>query len=252
MNQFTDQVALVTGAASGIGRATALAFAKAGAKVVVSDIQEAAGQETVASIEAAGGEASFAKTNVANQEEVIQLIRQTVEKYGRLDIGVNNAGIGGEMAKLAETSVDSYHKVMAVNVDGVFFGMQEQLKQMLAQGSGSIVNVSSVAGLRGLANSSAYTASKHAVLGLTKAASVEYARKNIRINAVCPVFTRSAMFDSMFTYDPSLEEKLKRVIPMRRYGQPEDIAQAILWLCSSESSFVTGQCISLDGGLTAQ
>lgn len=252
MKNFSDQVALVTGAASGIGKATALAFAEAGATVIVSDIQVEAGEQTVHEIEQAGGSAAFLRANVAEQTEVVQLIQQIVERFGRLDIGVNNAGVGGTIAKVAETPLEAYRQVMSVNVDGVFFCMQEQLKQMMEQGNGAIVNVSSVAGLRGLANSAAYSASKHAVLGLTKAAAVEYARKNIRINAVCPVFTRSAMFDSMFTYDPSLEEKLKKVIPMRRYGQPEDIADAILWLSSSSSSFVTGQCLSLDGGLTAQ
>ena len=153
--------------------------------------------------------------------------------------------------KLANTPLDEYYKVMKVNVDGVFYCMQAEIQQMLAQERGVIINVASIAGLRGLPNSAPYTASKHAVIGLTKAAALEYARKNIRINAVCPVFTRTPLVEKMFEVDASYEQKLMNTIPMKRYGTPEDIAAAIIWLCSDQSSFITGQAVPLDGGMTA-
>ncbi len=250
---FSEKVALITGAASGIGRSAALAFAGMGAKVVVSDINEAGGNETVQLIEQMGGQSFFQKTDVSDLAQVEQLISEAVQKYGRLDFGINNAGIGGMWSRTVEYPAEDYRKVIAVNQDGVFYCMKYEIEQMLKQESGgAIINVSSIAGLRGLPNSSAYTASKHAVIGLTRSAAVEYARNQIRINAICPVFTRTPLFEKTFEVDPSYEEKLLRNIPMRRYGQPQDIAEAIIWLCSEQSSFVTGQAIALDGGLTAQ
>ena len=249
--KFKDQVSIVTGASSGIGRATAVAFGREGAKVVVSDVNEAGGHQTVQLIEAAGGTAFFIACDVADNEQVEYLIHTTVDVFGRIDNAINNAGVGGPLGKMTDVTWQDYQHVMNVNLGGVFLCMQHQIRQMLEQGGGKIVNVSSVAGLRGLPNSAVYSASKHAVVGLTKSAAVEYVRKNIRINAVCPVFTRSGMVDSLFEIDPTYEEKLKRNIPMGRYGQPEDISQAILWLCADENSFLTGHALPMDGGMMA-
>ncbi len=249
--RFKDQVSIVTGSGSGIGRAAAVAFGREGSKVVVSDVNEAGGLQTVEMIEAAGGQAIFIPCNVADNAQVAHLIEQTVATFGRIDNAINNAGVGGPLCKITYVSWQDYQQVMDVNLGGVFLCMQHQIRQMLVQGGGKIVNVSSVAGLRGLPNSSVYSASKHAVVGLTKSVAVEYVRKNIRINAVCPVFTRSGMVDSLFSIDPSYEEKLKRNIPMGRYGQPEDISQAILWLCADENSFLTGHALPMDGGMMA-
>ncbi len=252
MARFTDQVVLITGAGSGIGRVAALFFAREGAQVIVSDINETSGQETVSLVEAESGRALFIQCDVADSEQIANLMRQTSQHHGRLDIAVNNAGISGNLAKTAEVPAEEYRKILAINLDGVFFGMQHQIRQMLTQESGGrIVNVASVAGLRALPNSAVYTATKHAVVGLTKAAAMEYARKNIRINAICPVFTRSAMMDQLFALAPDYEPKLLKNIPLGRYGEPEDIAQAILWLCDPANSFVTGLALPLDGGMMA-
>lgn len=251
MPSFQDQVALVTGAASGIGRATAEMFARQGSKVVVSDVNEAGGAETVDTIRQAGGEAIFIRCNVADIDDVNALHTTAVEVFGRLDIGINNAGIGGRIGRTADQTADDWHQMMAVNLSGVFFCMQAQLRQMVKQGSGKIVNVASIAGIRAMPNGAPYTAAKHGVIGLTKAAAVEYARQNIRVNAVCPVFTRSAMVNSIFAARPDYEDKLVKLIPLNRYGQPDDIAQGILWLCNDENSFMTGQALQLDGGMTA-
>ncbi len=252
MQRFTDQVVLITGAGSGIGRGTALAFSREGATVVVSDISKEGGQETVSLIENEGGQGTFVPCDVADPAQIADLIRLTFERNGRLDVAINNAGIGGNIAKLAEVPAAEYERVMAVNLGGVFFGMQHQLRQMLTQKNGGcIVNVASVAGLRAMPGNSVYTATKHAVVGMTKAAAMEYARQNIRINAVCPAFTHSAMVDKLFALAPDYEQKLLKNIPLGRYGEPEDIAQAILWLCDPMNSFVTGLALPLDGGMMA-
>jgi NAD(P)-dependent dehydrogenase (short-subunit alcohol dehydrogenase family) len=251
MNRFTDQTVLITGAGSGIGRATALSFAREGARVLVSDIVESTGHETVSMIEAESGTASFVLCDVADPAQIARLVQETVARYGSLDIAINNAGVGGNLAKVADVTAEDYHRTVDINLGGVFFGMQHQIRQMLTQGNGRIVNVASVAGLRALPNSPVYTATKHAVVGLTKAAAMEYARKNIRINAICPVFTRSAMVDQIFALAPDYEQKLVKNIPLGRYGEPTDIAQAILWLCDPANSFVTGLALPLDGGMMA-
>lgn len=252
MPDFTNQVAFITGAGSGIGRATALAFAKAGASVAVSDINRTSGPDVVSQIHQLGGNALFVVCDVAVPAQIEAAIRQTVDAYGQLDIGINNAGIGGKYGRLTEQTQQDFDQIMAINVGGVFYGMQCQIQQMLAQtGGGRIVNVSSIAGVRGMPMGAPYSASKHAVIGLTKTAALEYARQRIRINAVCPVYTHSAMVDELIQQAPAMEEKMRRIIPMGRFGQPEEIAQAILWLCSNENTFVTGQAIQLDGGLTA-
>ncbi len=267
MSNFTDQIVFITGAGSGIGRATALAFAKSGARVAVTDVNEESGQETVEQIRQLRGEASFIRCDVADPQQIDSAIQRTVDAYGRLDIGVNNAGIGGKYGRFTDQTKQDFDTMMAVNVGGVFYGMQAQLRQMMAQqndqnptenppagghpSGGKIVNVSSIAGVRGMPMGAPYSASKHAVIGLTKTAALEYVRQNIRINAVCPVYTHSTMVDELINAAPGIEDRMRRMIPLGRFGQPEEIAQAILWLCSDENSFCTGQALQLDGGMTA-
>ncbi len=249
--RFENKVAFITGAGSGIGRETALLLAQEGGKIMVTDINEEGGAETVKMVEDKGGRARFLKVNVADYQEVKTAIAETITHFGRLDIGVNNAGIGGDWEHIAGYSHEAWDKVIAVNQTGVFYCMQEELKHMFAQRSGAIINVSSMAGMRALPRSSAYVASKHAVNGLTRTAALEYARFNIRVNAVCPVFTRTPIFEQMFAHDERLEGQLVKGIPMGRYGKPEEIAQAIAWLASDDASLTTGLCMPIDGGQSA-
>lgn len=251
--EFKDKIILITGAASGIGQAAAIAFAKEGGIIVVSDINEEGGSTTVEQIKEVGGQAIFIKTDVANAGDVATLVETIVQQFGRLDIAINNAGIGGELSRTADTSVASWDKVMAINASGVFYCMKYEIGQMLKQGSGIIVNTSSIAGLKGLPNSLPYVASKHAVIGMTKTAALEYARKNIRVNAICPVFTVTPLFDPdmMDKYKEGLSERLKKTIPMRRFANVSEQVDAMMWLCSDKASFVTGLALPVDGGLTA-
>ncbi len=251
MQNFVNQVAFITGAGAGIGRATALAFTKAGARVVVSDVNETAGNETVQLIREAGGDATFITCNVADPAQVETAVQQTVATYGRLDIGINNAGIGGKFARFADQTMDDWNQMIAVNLSGVFYCMQAEIRQMLVQGGGKIVNLSSIAGVRGMPMDGPYSAAKHGVIGLTKTAALEYVKKNIRVNAVCPVYTHSAMVQDLVNTAPEMEERMRRIIPIGRFGEPEEIAQAILWLCADDNAFCTGQAIQMDGGLTA-
>jgi NAD(P)-dependent dehydrogenase (short-subunit alcohol dehydrogenase family) len=252
MTSFNNDVALVTGAGSGIGRATALAFAAGGAAVIVSDVNDATGQETVHQIEQAGGRATYFHCDVADSEQHTAAVAYAVATYGRLDIAINNAGIGGRFARLIDQTPRDFEQMMAVNIGGVFYGLQAQIRQMLTQPEGGrIVNVASIAGVKGMPMGAPYSAAKHGVIGLTKTAALEYVRKNIRVNAICPVYTHSAMVQDLMNTAPEMEEKMRRVIPMGRFGQPDEIAQAILWLCAPENAFCTGQAIQMDGGMTA-
>jgi NAD(P)-dependent dehydrogenase (short-subunit alcohol dehydrogenase family) len=247
--KLENKIVIITGAGSGIGAATAKLFGAHKAIVVVSDINLESAQKVVDEITAEGGTASAIETDVTQFEQVETLIEQTVKTHGQLDVIVNNAGIGGKhQLKTADHTHDDWHNVIAVNQTGVFYCMQVAIKQMLAQGHGSMVNVASLAGLKASGNNLSYSASKYAVVGMTKSAALEYGRKNIRINAVCPGFTHSALLDQLLSISPDMGDKLKRFIPMGRFGEATEIAEAICWLASENSKFVTGQTITLDGG----
>lgn len=244
-----NKIVIITGAGSGIGAATAKLFGKHGATVVASDINLVNAQKIADEIKVAGGTATAVKTDVTKYEEVQSLIAHTVKEYKRLDVMVNNAGIGGEnQKKTAEHSHEDWHNVIAVNQTGVFYCMQVALQQMLKQEYGNIVNVASLAGLKASGNNLAYSASKFAVVGMTKSAALEYGHKNIRINAVCPGYTNSALLDQLLSSRDDMEDLLKRYIPMRRFGEANEIAEGICWLASENSKFMTGQTITLDGG----
>ncbi len=247
--QVQDKVVIVTGAGSGIGAATAKHFAKHKAIVVVSDINEKRAQDIADEISNNGGKAAVITANVVKFEEVEQLISKTVEQFGQLDVIVNNAGIGPRnMAKTGEYTLEDWDSVIAVNQTGVFYCMKLALQQMIKQGHGNIVNIASLAGLKASLNNLSYSASKFAVVGMTKSAALEYATKNIRINAVCPGYTESALLSKLLSVRPDMDQMLKSVIPMKRYGLAEEIAEAVVWLASDSTKFITGQTITLDGG----
>lgn len=249
MNQtFKDQVVLITGGASGIGAGAALAFAERGAHVVVSDFADNGGQGTVKAIKDVGGEAIAMQADVTDYDQIKNLVQQTVQHYGRLDIALNNAGIGSTMAPTAAAPLPDWDKVIAVNQTGVFYCMKEELKMMQQQGGGCIVNVSSMAGLSAMPNQIAYTASKYAVIGMSKTAALEYARYKVRVNAICPVFTNTPLVDQLRQAQEGIEQKLVHSIPLRRFGEVEDIVNGILWLCDPASNFVTGLSLPIDGG----
>ncbi|UVE16254.1 SDR family oxidoreductase [Pseudomonas sp. LS44] len=248
---FSGQVALVTGAAAGIGRATAQAFAAAGLKVVAADLDTQAGETTVALIRAAGGEATFVRCDVTKDAEVKALMEQVIATYARLDYAFNNAGIEIEKGKVAEGDEAVFDAIMSVNVKGVWLCMKHQLPLMLAQGGGAIVNTGSVASLGAAPKMSIYAASKHAVLGLTKSAAIEYAKSNIRVNAVCPGVIDTDMFRRAHEADPKKAAFASAMHPVGRIGKVEEIAAAVLYLCSDGASFTTGQALAVDGGFTA-
>jgi NAD(P)-dependent dehydrogenase (short-subunit alcohol dehydrogenase family) len=253
MASFEGKVALVTGAGSGIGRAAALGFASRGAKVVVSDVNDAAGAETVSLIEGSGGTALYVRADVSDPAQVEALVKAAVDAYGRLDAAVNNAGIGGESAPVAEYTLEGWNTIIGINLSSVFYGMKYQIPAMLASGGGAIVNISSILGLVGWAMAPGYVAAKHGVMGLTKAAAVEYAQQGIRVNAINPGFIATPLLTSAgITEGSDLEPFIASKHAMNRLGTSEEIANAIVWLCSDEASFVTGVPLAVDGGFTAQ
>ena len=251
--RYKDKIVLITGSGSGIGKAAAIAFSKEGGTLIVSDINEKNGLETVSEIKSNGREASFFKADVSDHNMVENLMKFIVDKHGRLDVAINNAGVGGDFAKITDLTIESWNKTMSVNSSGVFYCVKNQIPIMLKQGGGAILNTSSIAGIRGLPNATAYSASKHAVVGITKTVAMEYAKNNIRVNAICPVFTVTAMFnpEAMDEIKEGISERLKANIPMKRFANVMEQVNTMLWLCSDEASFITGQAISVDGGITA-
>ena len=246
--EVTNKIVIITGAGSGIGKATAIHFAKYGATVVVSDINLESAQKVVDEIATNKGKALAVKANVAKFEDVENLINSTVEKFGSLDVIVNNAGIGPNLLKTHESLLKDWDRVIAVNQTGVFYCMKVALQQFLKQGYGNIVNIASLAGLKASPSNISYSASKFAVVGMTKSAAMEYATKNVRVNAVCPGYTESALLDQLLDAKPEMEAVLKSVIPMKRFGKTSEIAEAVVWLASDSTKFITGQTITLDGG----
>ena len=246
-----DKVALVTGASSGIGRAVALGWAREGAKIVVSDVDVQGGEATVAMVRAAGSDALFVAANVGKPSDCEALVARTVAHYGRLDIACNNAGISGPSAPTADYPLDGWDQVINVNLSGVFYGMKYQIAAMLQGGGGSIINMASILGAVGFAAAPAYTAAKHGVLGLTKAAALEYSAQGIRVNAVGPGFVHTPLISAL-EQDAGVNAALVGAHPIGRLGQPEEVAELVTWLASSKASFVTGAYYPVDGGYLAR
>jgi NAD(P)-dependent dehydrogenase (short-subunit alcohol dehydrogenase family) len=248
MGALDGKVAVVTGAAKGIGRASARVFAREGASVVVGDIDEAGGRETVAIVESAGGQASFVRTDVSVKADVYAMVRHAVDTFGGLDCAHNNAGIAAPMAPLAEYPDDGWDRTIAIMLTGVYHCLKAEIPQLLERGGGAIVNTASGVGLVGYPSQAAYTASKHGVIGLTKVAALDYGARGVRVNAICPGTARTPMVDEAVRADPSLDEYLKTLHPIGRIGEAMEIAEAAVWLCTPAASFVLGAALPVDGG----
>jgi NAD(P)-dependent dehydrogenase (short-subunit alcohol dehydrogenase family) len=246
------KVALVTGGASGIGRVAAQALAREGASVLVSDIETEGLRQTVRLITDAGGQAAFTITDVTQSAQVKEMLAGVKRAFGKLDFALNNAGIDGDRARTADYSEETWAHVVNVNLTGVFLCMKYEIPLLLENGGGTIINMSSVAGVTGFVAHSAYTASKHGVIGLTKTAALEYAKHGIRVNAICPCYTRTPMVERIVNAEPALAEKLISRIPMGRLGAPEEIAAAVVYLCSESGAFINGHSLIMDGGIMAE
>lgn len=247
---FKGKVAIVTGGTSGIGKATAIAFAEKGAKVVVVDWVE--NEETLDLIKASGGEAIFVKCDVSKATDVKAMVEKTIAVFGRIDYAFNNAGIEGANAKTADCTEENFDRTIGINLKGIWLCMKYEIPEILKQGKGVIVNCSSVAGLVGFGGLPAYVASKHGVIGLTKTAALEYAKLGIRVNAVCPGVIKTPMMDRLTGNKKEAEEQFTGLEPVGRMGQPEEIANAVVWMCSDGASFVTGLAMAVDGAFVAQ
>lgn len=247
-----DKVGVVTAAGSGIGRASAVAFAEEGAKVVVSDVSEETGEETVRLIKEAGGEAIFVRCNVAEETEVENLIDTAVKTYGKLDWAHNNAGIGAPTAPVTETKTEDWKRAMGVNLDGMFYCLKHEIRAMTKSGKGAIVNTASTGGLAGTPGLAAYTSSKWGVNGLTKTVALETGKKGVRVNSICPGMTRTASVEHWSEEASEQAKAYEQSIPIGRMGTPEDQANAAVWLCSDKAGYVTGVNLPVDGGETAQ
>jgi NAD(P)-dependent dehydrogenase (short-subunit alcohol dehydrogenase family) len=249
--ELEGKVGLVTGGTSGIGRETAVLFAKAGAKVVVAGRRAAEGEETIELVRAAGGDGLFVKTDVSKASEVEMLVQKAVDKFGRLDVAFNNAGVESLQVPIVRQSEDDWDRTIAINLKGVWLSLKYEIRQMLKQGSsGAIVNMASITGLVGAVGAAAYSASKHGVIGLTQTAALENAKNGIRVNAVCPGFTQTPMADRALRV-PSVYKYVVSCHPIGRLGKPTEIAEAVVWMCSDRASFMTGQSLILDGGFLA-
>ena len=249
-NGFKNKVALITGGSFGIGRATAIAFAKKGAKIVIADWKE--NQETMDLIENSGGEAIFVKCDVSKSEDVKAMVEETINTFGQLDYAFNNAGIEGASAPTQDCTEENWDKTIGINLKGIWLCMKYEIPEMLKNRKGVIINCSSVAGLIGFQGLPAYVASKHGVIGLTKTAALENAPLGIRINAVCPGVIQTAMIDRLTGKTKEAIKQFTELEPVGRFGQPDEIANAVIWLCSDEASFVTGVAMPVDGGFVAQ
>jgi len=252
MNGIQDSVAIVTGASSGIGRAAARRFAEEGARVVAADVDADGGSETAEAIRDAGGEATFVETDVSDRADVEAMVETAVDRYGGLDFAFNNAGIEGRNDSLVDQTDDNWERVIDINLKGIFLGLQAEIPAMLDDGGGVIVNTSSIAGVVGFQGVSPYVASKHGVIGLTKTAALEYGREGVRVNAISPGVIETPMVERAAAANPEMIEAVSEATPMGRVGNPEEIGDAAVWLCSDDASFVTGETLVIDGGYVSQ